>query len=385
MSVVEGRLLLDGAFVPGRLVVADGRIARVERLEGEDAPRLANGPFVAPGLIDLHVHGYGGGSAATDLGRMATSLARAGTTGFVATTFPLAPTALGALCERLDREGRSLEAGARMLGLHVEGPFVNPRKAGALNVDDLAAPSVAALRALLGPATGDGRGIRIATVAPELPGADALIEELVRSGVRVSLGHSLATAAEARNAARAGATGATHLFNAMSGVHHRDAGLATFALSDDAVVSEIIGDLVHVGADAFSLALRARGPRGLALVSDALEGAGTGCDVFESHGHRVVLDEGAFWIEDLDADGRPLPRTLTGAATSQLEAVRRLHARGVCSLEDALVMASETPARALGLQESLGRLHVGCWADCIILDAADLSLTDVRIAGASAR
>lgn len=385
---LEGRLLIGGAFVAGRLVLEGDRIAAVDIHAGgtESKARLDTSlPLIAPGLIDLHVHGFGGSNPVGDLAGMAAALARAGTTAFVATTFPADPARLGATCAEIWRTARTLESsgssGARVLGLHVEGPFVNPSKAGALNVSDLALPSVASLRALLGPASGDGRGIRIATVAPELPGADELIAELVRSGVRVSLGHSLATADEARRAARAGASGATHLYNAMSGVHHRQAGLATFALSDDALVSEIIGDLVHVGADAFALALRARGPEGLALVSDALEGAGSGCEVFQSHGHRVVLDEGAFWIEDLDAEGRPQPRTLTGAATSQLEAVRRLHEKGVCSLEDALRMAAATPARALGREGELGVLAPGARADLIVLDGGDLALRQVVVGG----
>ncbi|MFT5288605.1 MAG: N-acetylglucosamine-6-phosphate deacetylase [Planctomycetota bacterium] len=381
MSELRGRLLVNGEFVPGRLTVDGGRIRALQQEDNcsDEEARLL--PIIAPGLIDLHVHGYGGANPVGNLAGMARALAAAGTTGFVATTFPADPLRLGPTCASIWKTAQQLEGGARVLGLHVEGPFVNPRKAGALNLADLAEPSVQGLRALLGPSTGDGNGIRIATVAPELSGADELIAELVRSGVRVSLGHSLATAAEARRAARAGATGATHLYNAMSGVHHRDAGLATYALSDDALVSEIIGDLVHVGADAFSLALRARGPEGLALVSDALEGAGSGCDVFESHGHRIVLDEGAFWIEDLNEAGIPQPRTLTGAATSQLEAVRRLHAKGVCSLEDGLRMASESPARALGMLGEIGVLAPGARADLIVLAPNSFDLKTSFVGG----
>ena len=374
---LRGRLLLEGSFVPGRILIEDGRIQAVEL--GEEY--RARGHLIAPGLVDLHIHGYGGANPVRDLSAMALALARTGTTAFVPTTFPQAPALLGSTCAALWNEAQRLHSGARVLGLHVEGPFVNPAKAGALNVADLAEPSPAGLRQLLGPSGGDAHGIRIATVAPELSGADDLIDELVRSGVRVSLGHSLATAEEARRAARRGASGATHLYNAMGGVHHREPGLATFALCDDALISEIIGDLVHVGADAFTLALRARGPEGLALVSDALAGAGSGCEVFESHGHRVVLDAGAFWIEDRDAAGRPGPRTLTGAATSQWEAVRRLHAKGVCSLEEALCMASETPARALSLGDELGRLVPGAHADLLEIDPESLELRRVFVAG----
>ena len=150
--------------------------------------------------------------------------------------------------------------------------------------------------------------------------------------------------------------------------------LATL-LTAAALTAEIIGDLVHVGPDAFALALAARGPRGLALVSDALSGAGTGCDVFHEHGRKHVVGE-AVWFED-DAG----ERHLAGAAAPQLEAVRRLIRAGVVSLEDALTMASATPARALGLEGELGRLAPGARADLLVLEGAELALREVLVGG----
>ncbi len=266
---------------------------------------------------------------------------------------------------------------ARVVGLHLEGPFVNPDAAGALAVADLARPSTRALREILGPATGGGRGIRTMTLAPELVGATDLVTELVRSGIRVSLGHSRASSAEARSAARAGASGATHLFNAMAPWHHREAGLAGFALTDAALFAEIIGDLVHVGPEAFELALRARGAGGLCLVSDALRGAGTGCDRFGSHGREHVVRDGAAFYPAADGSG---PK-LAGSASSQLEMVRRLVARGVVGLAEALAMASATPARALGLERELGELRPGLAADLLVLRGRELAIEQVFVAG----
>jgi N-acetylglucosamine-6-phosphate deacetylase len=263
--------------------------------------------------------------------------------------------------------------------VHLEGPFVNRAAAGALPSDELADPSPAALRAILGPASGSGRGVRTMTLAPELPGAAELVAELARAAVRVSLGHSRATSAEARAAARAGACGATHLFNAMSGVHHREMGLAGFALTDAALYAEIIGDLVHVGPEAFELALRARGPAGLCLVSDALRGAGTGCERFHSHGREHLLREGAAWYPARKPGEAP---KLAGSALSQLEMVRLLVARGVVGLPEALTMASGTPARALGLERELGELRLGLRADLIVLAGRELELSQVWVAGA---
>lgn len=376
-QVLEGRLLIDGRFSPGRLTLAAGRIAAIEPLSLERT--LTSMPIIAPGLVDLHVHGFGGGDPIEQLELMAQSLARAGTTAFQPTLFPAAPAQLGPLCQRVwDSASRLANGCARAVGFHLEGPFVNRERAGALPVEDLAEPSLVALREILGPATGDGRGVRTVTLAPELPGSAELVAELVRCGVRVSLGHSKASADDARRAVRSGARGATHLFNAMSGIHHREVGLAGFALIDRTITAELIGDLVHVGPDAIELALAARGPTGLALVSDALRGAGTGCDVFHSHGRDHVIREGTAYYPARDERSDP---QLAGTAMGQLEMVRRLVKRGVVGIEDALTMASATPARALGLERELGTLSVGARADLLVLYGAGLELRRVLVGG----
>ncbi len=391
MSERRGRLLVDGRLRAGTLGFDhdSGRITDVTFDAADDAN--VDLPILSPGLIDLHVHGFGGHAATADgLPGMAQALASVGTTSFQPTLFPSQPSGLGAeaaatwaVAERLqaELERSAPDVCARPLGLHLEGPFVNPLSAGALPRSGLAEPSVEALRAILGPATGDGHGIRTMTIAPELPGSMELVAELARCGVRASLGHSRATRAEAHAASAVGAAGVTHLYNAMPGLHHREIGLVGFALSSDALFAELIGDLVHVGADAVDLTLSLRGIEGIALVSDALAGAGTGCDVFESHGHTCRVGDGAIWIDD---PGAPDGRRLTGAAAPQLEAVRRLTSAGVLSIEEALHMATETPARALGLEAELGRLAVGARADVLVLGPG-LALEEVLIGGISFR
>ena len=170
MSERTGLLLLDGALVPGR-VSFEGRITALERL-----PSVANGaPVIAPGLIDLHVHGYAGRGPEDDLAGFVRALAAAGTTACLPTLFPDAPEPLGRLARSIWERREALGGGARVLGLHLEGPFVNPKRAGALPSERLHAPSPAALKALLGGARPEERGIRQVTVAPELPGAPELI------------------------------------------------------------------------------------------------------------------------------------------------------------------------------------------------------------------
>ena len=381
MNELRGRLLIGGRLVPGVLRWNAERIASID-IDSNPAPQREL-PIVAPGFVDLHIHGFAGHDPIDHLPQMAAALARVGTTAFQPTMFPATPALLGTLCESVWREAepcnRDLASApmSHVIGLHLEGPFVNPQRAGALPKEDLAEPSLAALREIVGPATAGGRGIRTLTIAPELPGSAELIVELVRLGIRVSLGHSAATADDARSAVRAGAVGATHLFNAMSGVHHRDVGLAGYALSSSALHAELIGDLVHVGADAIRLALAARGPKGLCLISDALQGAGSGCDVFHSHGRAHERRGGAWYYPpNAGADAR-----LAGSAMSQLEMVQGLVRNGVVSVEEALMMAAETPARALGLERELGVLAPGARADIVALDARTMELKSVVVGG----
>lgn len=383
MNALRGRLLVGGKLLTGKITWRKGSIADLDvegEIGGEDLP------LIVPGLVDLHVHGFGGCEPFEALEGMSVALARAGTTAFQPTLFPAAPQRLGQQCaalwtaaERLSSRGsEGAPVGARVLGLHLEGPFVNPAAAGALPTSDLAQPSTVALREILGPTTGSGRGVRTMTLAPELEGAAELVAELARSEVRVSLGHSRASAAEARSAARGGACGVTHLFNAMSPLHHREAGLVGFALTDGALFAEIIGDLVHVGPEAFELALRARGTEGLCLVSDALQGAGTGCATFHAHGRDHVVQDGAAFHAGTSRDGRP---RLAGSVCSQLEMVRRLTIRGVVGLADALTMACTTPARALGLEREIGALRPGLRADLLVLRGGGLEIEQVYVAG----
>ena len=376
----SGRLLIDGALRPGRVAFEGGRITAVELSSGP-APG-DDTPLIAPGLVDLHVHGHGGCDPYDDLAGMARSLAAAGTTAFLPTLFPRRSAAeLGAECAAVwaRAQGLASDTGcAQPLGLHLEGPFVNPAAVGGLPADQLAEPSPAALAEILGPASGDRRGIRAMTLAPELPGALDLVAELERCGVHASLGHSRATAAEARAGLAAGARGATHLFNAMPPLHHREVGLAGVALTADGLAPEIIGDLVHVGRDAFQLALEARGTDQLCLVSDALKGPGDGGHAFCSHGKACLVEGGSVWFEDPSA---PEGRRLTGTVLAQLDAVRRLVAAGLATPAEALTLAGATPARTLGLEHELGSLRPGARADLLVLDPEGLGLIEVLVGG----
>jgi N-acetylglucosamine-6-phosphate deacetylase len=364
-EVVSGRLVLDDRVEPGRLTVADGRIAGIEP---DDA--LRNAPYLAPGLVDLHVHGWGGhdamnGTAALD--GMARGLLRRGVTSFL-------PTAVSAPLPDLATFAESVRAwipktpadGAAPLGFNLEGPFISAAKKGAHNP--------AFIRTRVDVPTEDLEplldGLRLITVAPEIPGGLELIGWLVERGVRVSMGHSAATIEQARAGYGAGGLTTTHLFNGMSGVDHRSPGLAVAALTDDRAWVELIADGQHVHPAVWELIARAKPQDRLMLVSDAIPLAGSGVTnatlgglEIEIHGERCTL---------AGTD------TLAGAVTALDTGVRNLVGAGF-DLPRAVRAASLTPLELLGIDDR-GRLAPGLCADLVELDA-NLGVRRVMRAG----
>ena len=354
-DVVRGRLVLDDAVVPGRLHLADGRIAAVEH-----DPAASDGPFVAPGFIDVHVHGWGGHDAMgsrQDLDGMARALLRHGVTSFLPTAVTASLDTLRTFADRVRAWTPSAPRdGAEPLGFDLEGPFLSPRRKGAHDEALLRAPADVPTEAIQPLLT----GLRVITMAPERPGALALIRRLAEAGVRVSLGHSDATLEEARAGYEAGAVTTTHLFNAMSGVDHHRPGLAVAALADDAVYTELIADGFHVDRSLWPIVLRAKPADRLLLVSDALAPAGTDATTATVGGLAVEIRGGRAVLAGTE--------TLAGSVIALDTAVRNLARAGV-PLHGAVAAASRNPAALLGADDR-GRLAVGWRADLVELDDA---------------
>jgi N-acetylglucosamine-6-phosphate deacetylase len=350
----SGRLVLDDRVASGRIEIEAGRIAAVTL---DDQPRM-DGPVLAPGFVDVHVHGWGGYDAmgdATALDGMARSLLRHGVTSFLPTAVTAEMGALTAFAERVRSWRPNAPAdGAEPLGSNLEGPFLAGSHHGAHDPALLRAPADvtdADLRSLLD-------GLRLVTIAPELPGTIDLIRRLQAGGTAVSIGHSGATLDVAQAAYAAGATSTTHLFNAMSGLDHRAPGVALAALLDDAVFVELIADGVHVHPALWALVTRLKPVGRLVLVSDAIALAGTG----DGHGR----------IGDLEVDVVGTRVTLSGTTTlagsviALDTAVRNLVASGV-SLPAAVAAATRNPLDLLGVNDR-GRIEVGQRADLVELD-----------------
>jgi N-acetylglucosamine-6-phosphate deacetylase len=352
-EAVRGRLVLEHEVVAGEILVEDGVIVAVEPDE-----RAGFGPLIAPGFVDVHVHGWGGHSAMGDraaLDGMARALLRQGVTSFLPTAWsePI-PT----LVEFADRVRSWLPAapgdGSSPLGFNLEGPFLSNAKKGAHDPTHLRNPAdvdPADVEPLLD-------GLRLITIAPEVPGALDLIRRVTARGSRVSLGHSAATLAEARAGYAAGATTTTHLFNAMSGVDHHQPGLAVEALGNDDVYVELIADGNHVDPSLLPIITRTKPAGRLMLVSDALSLAGTSLTRARVGGLEVEIVDGRVTLAGTS--------TLAGCVIALDTAVRNLVRSGI-PLPVAVAAAGANPAAMLG-QADRGRIAAGLRADLVELD-----------------
>lgn len=340
--------LVDGNVVAGDIEIDGDTIARVG-VEGTDGSGLA-----VPGFVDLQVNGFAGVDFAratgADYSAAATALAATGVTTIQPTfiTLPVDDYLEGLrVVGSLDQD----ELNVRVHGVHLEGPFLSPARCGAHDPANMLAPDVELARRLM--AAGP---VSHVTVAPELPGALSLVDAIVDADVVAAVGHSDASAAQAHAAFDRGAIAVTHLFNAQSGIHHREPGLAGAAIAAESVVVTIIVDGYHLAPDVIRMVFNAA-PGRVALITDAIEAAGTGDGSYMLGDREVVVADGAVRLRD---------GTLAGSAATMDEVVRNVVDLGI-PLVVAIAAATETPARVLGRPE-LGVLRSGTPADVVVLD-----------------
>jgi N-acetylglucosamine-6-phosphate deacetylase len=346
---VEGRVLLpDGRLVSGALSIRDGAIGRFTERSAPDR-------LVLPGFVDVHVHG-GAGHDTMDgeegvLG-LARFHARHGTTSLCPTTVTSDEELLARALRGVAAIQKKAPKGvARVLGAHLEGPFISEKKLGA-QPKRARIPDSGLLDRLR-----EAGPIALVTLAPELEGALSLVERLVALGIRASLGHSDCDFATGVRAYERGALGATHLFNAMTGLHHREPGLAAAALGAEGAYLELILDGQHVHEALFRVALRAARGK-LMLVTDAIRAAGLGDGEAELGGQRVFVRSGRATLED---------GTLAGSVLTLDRAFANAVKAGI-PVERAAPLLSQNPADYLG-RIDIGRLAPGTRADIIIMDS----------------
>ena len=359
MRLGVGAALVDGKLVPGDVEVNGAEVSAF----GLPSP---NGRGIAsPGFVDLQVNGFGGvdllDADAEGFRRAGDALLETGVTAYLPTFITAPEEHLLAALSELPPGGR----GPRILGVHLEGPFLAPTRLGTHPSAYRRDPDPALLQRLIGAGP-----VRLMTLAPELRGAGELIDLLQLRGITVSAGHSDAAADDAEFAFNRGIRTVTHLFNAMRPLRHRDPGMVGVALARDDVTVQIIVDGIHLADETAKVVWRAAAGR-VALVTDAIASAGaTGADGPSSlGGFEVSVRDGVAWGPD---------GVLAGSLLTMIEAVRNLHGLGA-SLEDALSAATSVPADVIS-EPHAGRLTVGGPADLVVLDD-NLEIERVLVGG----
>jgi N-acetylglucosamine-6-phosphate deacetylase len=348
-------------LTPGYVAVTGDRVTAVAQGQPPRTPDIAlQTGMLLPGLVDLQVNGYFGEefltAGADGWARVTTRLPQTGTTALLPTFVTAPPGVLAAALRTASALIPARPAGARVLGVHAEGPFISAARKGAHNAAWIAEPTPAAVAELLEA----GQGVlRLVTLAPELAGAMAAITTLTEAGVLVSVGHSDATARQVAQAADHGARMVTHLFNAQSPLHHREPGVVGQALTDPRLTSGLIPDLHHVSARVCVLAFRAA-PGRICAVTDAAACAGMPPGRYKLGDEPIELPPG---------DGEPPVRadgTLAGSGLRMDAAVANMVAAGI-GLAEAVAAASRIPADLIG-RPDLGRIEPGAAADLAWMD-----------------
>lgn len=361
--ITNGKIVLPEAVTTGKVLAFDaesGKIAGVVDAAPAGADVIdAKGGYVAPGLVDIHIHGYLGEDTCDALPegikKMAYGVAKNGVTSFLPTTMTVAKAEIEAALNAvrsLKEESKSWD-GAEIIGVHAEGPFINPSKKGAQAEENILTPDADFILE-------NADIITSVTLAPEMDKDHACIKKLAADGrVLVSMGHTDATFDEAMKAAKDGVNHATHLFNAMSALAHRNPGVVGAALASDNVSVEVIADTFHINPGLYTIIAKAKGDK-MVLITDCTRAGGMPDGEYTLGGQPIFLKG----IECRLADG-----TIAGSVLKLNNAVKNVLAHTTLSVNEVFKMASLNPATAIGVADRIGSLEEGKDADIIIVDS----------------
>ncbi|MFD7507619.1 N-acetylglucosamine-6-phosphate deacetylase [Streptomyces sp. NPDC059850] len=363
-------VLPSGVVTDGRLTIEGTRIAGTDT-SPSDAVRDLSGCWIVPGFIDLHLHGGGGASFTTGTTEEAVTVIR--THRAHGTTTMLGSTVTGDL-DDLARQAAvlsELTEQGDLAGVHFEGPFISPHRCGAHQPSLLRDPDPADVRKLIDAARGTAR---MMTLAPELPGGLESVRLLADSGILAAVGHTDSTYEATREAVEAGATVATHLFNAMPSLLHREPGPVAALLEDERVTVELINDGTHLHPAVLQLAFRRAGADRVAFITDAMSAAGMSDGSYALGPMGVEVKDGVARISD-----GPTAGSIAGSTLTLDHAFRRAVTVDGLGVDQAVRALSATPAKVLGLDDRVGSLEAGKDADLVVLDA------DFRLRGVMRR
>ncbi|HTG92520.1 MAG TPA: N-acetylglucosamine-6-phosphate deacetylase [Pyrinomonadaceae bacterium] len=356
-TVVQPAVTMDRASI----LIEKGRIARIDQQDVAHADLEIDCSTyrILPGFIDVHIHGSIGIDVMTatpdELNEVSRFLASQGITSWLPTMVPAADEEYRSAAAAIEKAWQD-NSGARIVGLHYEGPFVNSAQCGALHGEHFKTYSAPRDLDLL--ALPQNAPVKMITLAPEIEGGIELVSELQRHGWIVSIGHTRADESILDQAFRAGARHMTHFMNAMPQLHHREPGPVGWGLSRDDVTCDIIADGIHLHPLTLRMLMRAKGPGGLSLISDAIAAAGKGDGDYQIWGETISVKDG----RTSNAKG-----SIAGSVITMLDAVRTMHSIGATEVEIAR-MASTNPARLLHLDHECGSIEEGKRADLVALD-----------------
>jgi N-acetylglucosamine-6-phosphate deacetylase len=355
-------LLCGNESKPGNILIQNGQIVSVNEdntstLSGADFEINGNGHFLIPGMIDVHIHGAEGfdmmDGTVRSVEAVSNACARTGCTSFLATSVSSSIKDLLTMISNVSQvAGR--EPGAGIVGMHIEGPYLNVKRKGMQNERYLRHPDLEEMKMIL---NHSGSLIQMVTLAPELPGGMEMIAFLKERGIIAAIAHSDATYEEAVQAFQGGASHVTHCCNGMRPIHHRDPGLVLAAFEQDHVSVQAIVDDIHLHPAMVRLLYREKGPDRMVLITDALQAMGMGDGIYSFGGHAVTVSQGIAKL----ADG-----TLASSTVTMNEALAKTVRSGI-PLRDAVIMATQTPANLLGLPNK-GRIAPGADADLVLMN-----------------
>jgi N-acetylglucosamine-6-phosphate deacetylase len=360
--VIKGNVLTPREQIGGgSVVVEDGRIAEVSEGKAPQGRVLDfEGCYVVPGFVDIHVHGGASEDVmdASDggLDRLSLFLAAGGVTSFLATTYTDSQERTLKAVREIGEAAKRGTRGARLLGLHMEGPYISAERSGAQNRAHIRLP---ALDELEQASLEAGGSLRMVTLAPEVDGALEAVRWLASRGIVPAAGHTDATYDEARAGIEAGIRHASHLFNGMRSLHHREPGLVGAALDDERVTVELIADCYHIHPAVLRIVARLKGVGRTALVSDSIAAAGLPDGDYSLGGMKVAVRHGKSLLES---------GTLAGSTIRLCDAVRNMVKKADVPLREAVEMASATPSRVAGAADRKGGIAPGMDADITVLD-----------------
>jgi N-acetylglucosamine-6-phosphate deacetylase len=346
------------------ILIEGNKIIKIEESVTTDPTDLeftdADGYYVVPGFIDIHTHGACGcdfmHSTEEDINSLSLFFASKGVTSFLPAIMTASMEDIYCALGNIRNAIKAGTSGAKILGINLEGPFINPEFKGAHPTEHITVPTPALLNNLM---ERSGNNIKLITVAPEISGGMEIPEYLKEYGIKFSIGHSGLDYKSSVRAFKSGFEHITHLFNAMEGLHHRKPGLVGAALDDDRITVEIIADGIHIDPAVIRIILKCKTTHNVVLITDSISGTGLAVDWYTLGGQKIHVEKGVARLEN---------GVLAGSTLTMVDSVRKMVREFNVPLEDAVRMAAVNPARVLNIHKRKGSLEEEMDADLTILD-----------------